>query len=321
MAYKFEVDETVDANLRRCSREQLQRAIDRLAADLDDDPVDAIHGARKAIKKERSLLRLAAAALDAGDRKAENGELRTIAHELGASREADALVTALDGLAERYAGQVPEQTLDAVRAHLAAERDVARGAMLASGMPEQVTDRLRGMLARVDVWQIEQAGWPALADGLASSYRRGRKTMRRAREHPSGRRMHEWRKRSKDVWYDLRLLTPLSPGIIGGAAKDAHRLADALGDVHDLGLLADAIDRLEHSVPADLEPLRGLIEHRGAELHDEAFALGDRVFAERPKRFCQRIERYWLAWRSAFEANAEHHPVELAQATRHSAAA
>jgi CHAD domain-containing protein len=133
--------------------------------------------------------------------------------------------------------------------------------------------------------------------------------------------MHDWRKRSKDVWYHLRLLRPLSPGILGGAAKDAHRLADALGDLHDLALLDAAIDRLEPAVPADLEPVHGLIEHRGAELREEAFALGERVFAESPKRFCQRIERYWRAWRSAFQISAEHHPAELAQASRHPAAA
>jgi CHAD domain-containing protein len=316
MAYRFEVDETLDVNLRRCSREQLQGAIDRIASDLESDPVDAIHDARKAIKKERSLLRLAAAGLDPGDRKTENAELRSIAHELGGSREADALVTALDDLAGRYTGQVPEQTVGVVHERLAAERDVARGALLASGMPDDVTERLRGMLARVDDWHPAHTGWPAIADGLAQSYGRGRKAMRRARKRPSSERMHEWRKRSKDVWYHLRLLTPLSPGILGGAAKDAHRLADALGDVHDLALLDEAIGRLEDSVPADLEPLHGLIDHRGAELREDAFALGDRVFAESPNRFRKRVERYWRAWRSAFQARAEHHPVELAQASR-----
>jgi CHAD domain-containing protein len=321
MPYRFEVDETLDVNLRRCSREQLQGAIDRITADLETDPVDTIHDARKAIKKERSLLRLAAAGLGPGDRKAENGELRSIAHELAGTREADALVTALDDLAERYAGQVPEQTVDVVRERLVAERDLARGALLASGMPEEMAERLRGMVARVDDWHPGDAGWPAIADGLARSYQRGRKAMRRARKRPSSERMHEWRKRSKDVWYHLRLLKPLSPGILGGAAKDAHRLADALGDVHDLALLDAAIGRLEHTVPDDLEPLHGLIEHRGEELRDEAFALGDRVFAESPKRFCKRIERYWRAWRSAFQASAEHNPAELAEATRHPAAA
>ena len=321
MAYRFEVDETLDSNLRRCSREQLDDAISRLASDVEDDPVDAIHDARKAIKKERSLLRLTAAALGPDDRKAENGELRSIAHELGASREADALVTALDDLAARYAGQVPEPTVEAVRERLIAERDVARGALLGSGVPEDVSERLRGIVSRVDDWHVDDAGWPALADGLERSYQRGRKTMRQARKDPSSERIHAWRKRSKDVWYHLRLLKPLSPGILGGAAKDAHRLADVLGEVHDLALLDAAIHRLEHDLPADLEPLHGLIEHRGAELRDEAFALGDRVFAESPKRFCKRIERYWRAWRSAFAVRTEHHPVELAEATRHPATA
>src|SRR5436190_17732453 len=122
MAYRFEVDETVPVNVRRCATEQLQRAIDRLEGDVESDPARAVHDARKAIKKQRSLLRLAAPGLDRGDRRRANARLRSIAHELGGARDADALVSALDALAERFAGQIPEPTIDHVRERLGSER-------------------------------------------------------------------------------------------------------------------------------------------------------------------------------------------------------
>ena len=44
--------------LRRCAREQVETAVDQLTAGVKDDPVTAVHEARKALKKSRSLLRL-----------------------------------------------------------------------------------------------------------------------------------------------------------------------------------------------------------------------------------------------------------------------
>jgi hypothetical protein len=38
-----------------------------------------------------------------------------------------------------------------------------------------------------------------------------------------------------------------------------------------------------------------LIEERRAELQRQALAYGERLFAEKPKRFVKRLERYWGA--------------------------
>jgi len=62
--------------------------------------------------------------------------------------------------------------------------------------------------------------------------------------------------------------------------------------------------------------LHGLIEHRNAQLRAEAFALGERLYAERPKPFGKRMHRYWRAWRGSFTAHAQQHPSALAEATR-----
>ncbi len=63
MAYRFEADEGVREAIIRCAREQLDHAIGELSDGVGDDPIRAVHSARKAIKKERSLLRLARGAM------------------------------------------------------------------------------------------------------------------------------------------------------------------------------------------------------------------------------------------------------------------
>jgi hypothetical protein len=82
MAYRFEADEGVQEAIVRCAREQLDHAVSKLSEGVDDDPVGAVHSARKAVKKERSLLRLARGAMPPKQRRRENRALRDAARGL-----------------------------------------------------------------------------------------------------------------------------------------------------------------------------------------------------------------------------------------------
>jgi hypothetical protein len=72
-------------------------------------------------------------------------------------------------------------------------------------------------------------------------------------------------------------------------------------------------------IPADVDAVVGLIDHRRAVLQRDATFLGERVFAERPKVFQRRLRHYWMAWRPEADAKASEHPGEPAEATRHAA--
>ncbi|MGB2711898.1 MAG: CHAD domain-containing protein, partial [Conexibacter sp.] len=63
MAYRLSTADEFATAVRTCAREQLAGAIDRLEH-VEDDPVEAVHDARKHLKKLRALLRLARAALE-----------------------------------------------------------------------------------------------------------------------------------------------------------------------------------------------------------------------------------------------------------------
>ncbi len=318
MAYRFETDDSVQTSFQRVGGEQLDRAIVRLTDDVRDEPVSAIHDARKAIKKERSLLRLAAPALDHGKRRSVNDALRRTAHELGRAREADALLSALDGIAERFAGQLPEATIDALKERLMADRDTERAALQERGVPGRAAHELQAIQPIVQGLRVERDGWPAVGGGLRRSYRRGRRAMAGAASSSSPERMHEWRKRAKDLWYHLRLLEPTLAGTMRGAAQDAHRLADLLGDLHDLAELDTAVSERQAELATDLDPVLGLIEHRAEQLRAEAFSLGACVYAEKPQAFLRRVRRYWKAARAgASAAEAVQRPQALAEAARH----
>ncbi len=299
MAYKLQAVETVQDGLRRCAREQLDRAIDELTTRVEDDPVEAVHDARKALKKARSLLRLCRGALGGDERRRENAALRRAGRALSSARDAEAKLQAVDDLSRRFAGRVPQSTFSTMRRHLEADRNPARRRLLESGLTDQVSDELRLVRRRIDAWPLENGGWQALAPGLLRSYRCGREAMQLAHREPTVENLHEWRKRTKDLWYHLRMLKPMAPGIVGGHADEADELSDLLGDDHDLAILRKDLERSAGELAIDLDAVLELIDHRHAELLAEALDVGQRLYAEPCKAFHRRLHDYWKTWRRA----------------------
>jgi CHAD domain-containing protein len=317
MAYRFEADESVREAIVRCAREQLDRAVAELSEGLRDDPVDAVHSARKAVKKERSLLRLARGAMPRAQRRRENHALREGARALSGTRDADVMIETIAQLSDRFAGQLPERAFGEISERLEHDRDAQRGGQpTGSAVDTRAVEELGAVRLRIDGWQLTQDGWSAIESGLLRSYRQGRRGFARAQCEPSLEDWHEWRKRVKDLWYQERLLAPICGPAIRGQAKDAHRLADLLGDDHDLGVLRQTLTRDHIAVAVDLEAVVALIDHRREELQTEAIRIGERVYAEKPKAFRRRMRRSWSAGRAVANTSLEQNPAHVAQATR-----
>jgi CHAD domain-containing protein len=293
MPYRLADGEATDQGIRRVATDQLDRAIGELTDGVRADPASAIHAARKALKKERSLLRLGRGSIKPSTRRRENATFREAGRKLSAARDAEVVVQALDAMAERYVGQVPEATFATIRGHLSQAGHEPHDAPSA-----EVAEQLEAARERTRQWPLKQRDWKGIEPGLRRSYRRGRRAFRRAHEDPTTENLHEWRKRAKDYWYHLRLLRPIARHTLKGQAKDAHRLSDVLGDDHDLALLCDALRRDAPGLAVDLDPVIALLEHRRGQLQAQARFLGRRLYAEKPKAFLRRIRAYWKAWRA-----------------------
>jgi CHAD domain-containing protein len=326
MAYRIHGDQRVRDDLARIAQEQLGKAERELrtgidhdpmqGSGIDHDPVQAVHSARKAVKKERALLRLVSNAIPGSVRRRENVALRDAARQLSGTRDAEVLVEALDDLHERYAGQVPLTAFTAFRDHLVQERNAARAQLADPHLAPHVADELHSIRERIDGLHLKNGGWKAIGPGLGRSYKRGRKAFTQARVRRDDESLHEWRKRAKDLWYQLRLIAPVCGQAVRGEAKEAHVLSDLLGDDHDLAVLRGALIDHGTEVAADLDALLGLIDHRRHQLQSEGVLVGTRIYAESPKAFSRRMHRRWRAGRAQARRPQNEDPAELAQATR-----
>ncbi len=295
MAYRLSIDDDVAGTVRACAREQLAGAAERLER-ADADPVTAVHEARKHLKKARALLRLALPALGSRAYRAENDALRAIALALSAARDADVRVQTTAALDRHAAGRLPAETFEQLRAALVAEAADGRGDGRAAPVLDVLVAELRAAELRVEAWPLDRAGWDDLLAGATRAYARGRAAFDAARAEPTPESLHAWRKRAKDLWYHQRLLAPAWPGVLGAQAEEAHALTELLGDDHDLAVLAerlaDAGAPLTPAVDAQRVELQALVAHRSDELRAAAARLGRRVYAEKPKAFARRLERY-----------------------------
>ena len=313
MAYVLETDETAPGGVRRCATEQLDKAVSELSSQIPSNPVEAVHSARKAVKRERSLLRLVRGSMPADQRRRENRTLRDASRELSGARDAEAMLETLSSLSSRYVGQLPERTFELVLGEFERRRDAARASLLDSTLASQAAGELLAVRTRVDEWPLRQGGFGAFEDGLRRSYRDGRRAFSAAQADRSMEVWHEWRKRVKDLWYQQRLLRDVAGPVLRGHAKDSHALADLLGDVHDLGVLRAALTE-KLRAPIDSDGIVDLIDHRRAQLQEEALCVGARVYAERPKEFVRRVRRMWKAGDRYARVVADERPVSWSSA-------
>jgi CHAD domain-containing protein len=297
-AYRLLPGEPVSSGIKRVIAARVDDAIAQLRGEAGTEAAEAVHEARKDIKKIRSALRLVRDQIGDDLWQRENQHYRECARQLSGFRDAEVLVAALDGLAERF-GDSARDRVDRLRNELDRENRAAHDDGSIERSTASAAAQLERGRPRIDLLPLEGDGWDLLAPGIHRSYRRGRKRLRTVEEEATVENLHELRKRVKDLWYQLRLIRDADPGMIGSLADHAHDLSDHLGDDHDLALLREEVQRRSAAFAdaADQRHLLEEIDHRRGELQFAAISLGERIYSEKPKRFIRRLGKRWERWR------------------------
>ncbi|MBD2313046.1 CHAD domain-containing protein [Desertifilum sp. FACHB-1129] len=300
MSYQLKSKEKLSHGIKRIATEEIDDAIAQLMGKTDNSQDEAIHEARKSFKKLRAVVRLIRDSLGEAAYREENACFRDVGRLLSDVRDAQVYVETLDKLSSYYQDYLTPKAFEQVRSALMVQRYASDRADLSEAM-ETAIHKLKDARDRIKDWNIEPDDWSAISSSFQQIYKQGYKAFPQAYAQPTSENFHEWRKQVKYLWYHLRLLQPLWPDVMSEMSDQLKVLADYLGDDHDLAILRQLLAEQPQLAkePAEIETILALCDRRQPQLKLNAKALGDRVYAEKPSAFTDRLGQYWQAWRSS----------------------
>ncbi len=268
MAFCFKRKESVPKAIRRLGRERVEDALECLK---DCGHGEAIHCARKDIKKVRALLRLVRSAIDKKEFRRLTKFLREMAKRLAEPRDAYVKVKTLTDLMRRFKGQLAPGALRHIRVELRNAFQDEMKRFTKNKIPKAIERLLLRAAKELKHLEVKGTGWIVLSPGVKAAYADGRHAYQIALKDSLPENFHEWRKHAKALWYQVTLLRRVLRQTVQEMCAGEHH-------------------------PRELEALNGLIEQRQRELRAAALAIGARFYDETPSAFCKRLAGYWKIW-------------------------
>jgi len=295
MPIRLNPDTSLRKEIRRVGKKRVRSAMNVLRT-VSENPDEAVHKARKDLKKLRALLRLVKDGLGESRYKRENRALRDVARGLADFRDATVRMALVEALRERMGEDAPVVALG-----MAEERVRGmHGEIHSDGALEDAAKDARHALKRakqrIRYWPLDHAdGFALFRDGLRDSYASGRLACERCLIHPSAGNFHEWRKQCKYLRYQLRFLHHAAPEKMDHLIRTLRDLTDRLGDDHDQDVLAETLEPLAGTGVAlkELATIHGDLEKHHRKLMDKCLSTGRTFFISSAEDFVTRIEGWW----------------------------
>jgi CHAD domain-containing protein len=282
MSYRIEKGERLAIAFGRIASEEIDLAMSELDRKSRGD---GIHNSRKALKRLRALLSSLKVAFPTKFRE-ENQHIAKAGRKISPLRDIHVQLRALDSLGSR--GSAGERTR---RALLERQSQFRRKT---PALRRTVKKMLRDSIQSIATWPLEKATPHDLAESLKRIYKQGRVAFRAARKSGSPECLHEWRKKGKLLGYGFELIEKVGPPKSSKMIKRVEAMTDALGDDHDLFMVATALERDQAACKAsDYRALTKRIRERRRKLQKKAFKTGRGIYAEKPGRFKKDLDR-WL---------------------------
>ena len=291
MSFELHKRKHIDNELRKTARRELRRASETLSKGDPGAFSISVHEARKRVKKVRAVLEVierSGGDVPGKDRKRLEGAGR----KLSALRDGAAIIGTFDRVRRRYPKRLPEHTYGILRRGLVRAHDLRERRARRDGVVSDAARKLEKTRKGATRWTVPAFELSQLIDVAAGAYGRSRKAMKHARETGQSATLHEWRKRVKMLWYQLRLVKPLTTGVAPLVA-DLKRLETELGEDHNLVVLGATLRscRDVRSMGGEVRQIEQLALGMRQPLRKRAFALGRRLFRRKRRAFDRWLRR------------------------------
>lgn len=288
MGFRLRSREPLSKGLERVFREQIDSAL-HLCQSPAKQRGRTVHEVRKNLKKLRATMRLAVSEVGKNCYAKEDHCVRKIGRLVSDLRDAQVRLQTFIELRDEAAKTCEQQLFPRTEQLLLLERESFSAAF--AGWQSEVIPQLQGVKARLIGWPLHDLNWKQICGAIEKIYRRGQRGLAKTIDNPSPENFHAWRKRVKDIWYELRILQPLNRMVLQEMAHNAEVLSELLGRQHDLDFLLVRLEKetADETLAAELVQLQKFIGKRCKRLCRDALELGRRFYAEPAKAFAKRM--------------------------------
>jgi CHAD domain-containing protein len=288
MGFRLKLREPLPDGLKRVFREQIESALELCRHPARQRGV-TVHEVRKRLKKVRAAMQLAVTEVGKDRHAREDRSLRKIGRLVSELRDAQVRQQTLIQLRDETAKSPEANPFPRIDELLSLERESFSAAF--AGWQKQAIPELERVGARLMRCPLDGLTWQQICDAVGKIYKRGQRGLEKTIHDLDPQNFHAWRKRVKDIWYQLRILQPLNRIVLTEIAHDAEVLSELLGREHDLAFLWARLEResSDEALRDELAQLQKLIVKRGKRLRTNALELGRRFYAEPAKAFAKRI--------------------------------
>src|SRR5262245_36041860 len=288
MAFRLKLREPLSEGLKRVFCEQVDSALHCCQNPAKQRGV-TVHEVRKHLKKLRAAMRLAIGVVGKNCHAGENRCVRDIGRLVSDLRDAQVRLQTFIQLRDKAAKNSERQCFPRTEELLMLERESFSAAF--AGWQKEAIPQLENLKTRLMAWPLDGLNMKEICYAVCKIYRRGQRALATAIDDPDPENFHAWRKRVKDLWYELRILYPLNRTVLEEMAHDAEVLGELLGSEHDLEFLRARLEKEsgDEALDNELAKLQKLINKRTKRLRRDALELGRRFYAEPSKAFGKRI--------------------------------
>jgi CHAD domain-containing protein len=286
-------DEPLGAGIFRVA-EKLVDSITVPGKHREQEEGEYIHNVRTTIKRLRALLRLVRPVVGETFFNRENARLRKAGQRLAVARDAEVARQTLQNLS--VSGKPEKKAVAAVLAGLenkAESRTNLEKALRATKEDLKETKR------NLQELRLVNGEWEVIGTGLRDVYRQSRKRMVTALQDRGDEAFHKWRIRVKNLFYELEMLEPVWPKRMDKMTARLSKLQDKIGLDHDIAVLKAFLRKTPEKFGGTeaVERVIRCLEEKSQKLRCAAEPLGEKIFAEKPRRFARKLGRHWRNWR------------------------
>jgi CHAD domain-containing protein len=254
------------------------------AASADKNLATAVHDVRKALRRARAVLSMISDALPKSERRAVKDALQQARRALSVARDH---AVAPETLSHLTLGSDQRATADAV----------LKNATEAMPAPDETTraivdaaSRAVAQAAALDAALPREIEWSVVADGVRTVYDEARRARRRAKR--SKRAFHSWRRRSKELAYQLEILKGYAGDRLGMLHTEIDGVTDQLSPAVDLIMLREFVETYGHGIAPDaLDTLVGAIDAQLGDLMTTSRKAGRDAYRRGGGKFEKRLSR------------------------------